>query len=94
MRDERRAAATEVGGKQREKSAERSEKREERRDHKKGRQLRKGSAPKREEGREQRKDTREKAMVRSLTGGMVEKRVGTSDSTRGPDWYPLPLWLL
>ena len=30
----------------------------------------------RREKREQRKDTREKAMVRSLTGGMVEKRVG------------------
>ena len=34
------------------------------------------SVPKKEDGREQRKDTREKAMVRSLTGGMVEKRVG------------------
>ena len=32
--------------------------------------------PLEEDGREQRKDTREKAMVRSLTGGMVEKRVG------------------
>ena len=30
----------------------------------------------RREKREQRKDTREKAMVRSQKGGMVEKRVG------------------
>ena len=36
----------------------------------------KGSVPKREEGREQRKERREKAMVRSQNGGMVQKRVG------------------
>ena len=41
-----------------------------------GGMVQKRSVTKKEDGREQRKDTREKAMVLSLTGGMVEKRVG------------------